>query len=486
MKTFAIAVTASSMAVIVAIAGLTFVWAGDAEQQEAESGPATFLSAAEEKIEAALRKPTEFDFFDEPLQTVIDHFRKKHGINILIDVAALKAVGIGTDEPITLTLSGVSLQSALNIILRWLDLTWTIRDEVLLVTTLDEAENMLLTRVYDVTDLVRYQERSGEGWVDYDTLVNVITATIEPDQWDTHPQIESVSVRGAEALVISQTRQIHRQIRRLFDQLRAVARETGVVEQQEAEFGPARFLSAAERKIEAALREPTEIDAFEEPLQTVVDHFSEKHKIDIFVDTTCLQATGINTDEPITLTLSGVSLQSALNLVLRQVDLTWMIRDELLQITTADEAEGNLITRVYGVTDLVEYQDKSGEMWTDRDSLINVITATIEPYMWGEIGGVGLIDAMPVGEAEALVVGQTRQVHRKIQRLLDQLRAVAKETGVDELPVREKPTLIMGVDGMGGGFGMGTSGSGDAGQPGGQVPTPGAPGMNTSEGSGNE
>ena len=306
----------------------------------------------------------------------------------------------------------------------------------------------------------------------------------------------------------------------------ALLDEPPAVEKQEAKLDSAEFLSAAEEKIEAALREPTEFDFFDESLQTVIDHFTKKHKINILIDTVALEAVGIGGDEPITLTLSDVSLQSGLNLLLRPLDLTWMIRDEVLLVTTLDEAENNLLTRVYDVSDLVMYQDKSGEAWADHETLIGVITSTVEPDQWDVVGGVGSIEATPVRGAEALVVRQTREVHKEIQRLLDQLRAIAQEAGGDELPVREKPTETesrkgrgmppgmfgsgpggggggmgggmggggMGMGGgMGGGgggggfgFGMGMSGSAGAGQPASQAPTSGARGVNTGGSSGND
>ena len=77
-----------------------------------------------------------------------------HQINILIDHRALDDVGMAGDVPVTFKLSDVSLHSGLNLLLRPLDLTWAICDEVLLITTPEEAENMLIPLVYDVGDLV--------------------------------------------------------------------------------------------------------------------------------------------------------------------------------------------------------------------------------------------------------------------------------------------------------------------------------------------
>ena len=80
--------------------------------------------------------------------------RDQHGIPIEIDKKALDNVGVGTDTPVTRNLKGISLRSALRLILKDLGLTYIIRDEVLLITSSEEAEKELVTRVYPVGDLV--------------------------------------------------------------------------------------------------------------------------------------------------------------------------------------------------------------------------------------------------------------------------------------------------------------------------------------------
>ena len=95
---------------------------------------------AEKKITAALKSPTQVDFIETPLQDVIDFLKDYHGIEIQIDTKALNDVGIDPTTPITKNLKGISLRSALKLILREFELTYVIQDEVLLITTPEEAE----------------------------------------------------------------------------------------------------------------------------------------------------------------------------------------------------------------------------------------------------------------------------------------------------------------------------------------------------------
>ena len=76
----------------------------------------------------------------------------------------------------------------------------------------------------------------------------------------------------------------------------------------------------------------------------------------------------------------------------------------------------------------------------DYDSLIELITTSIKPDSWSEVGGACSIAAAPLAGAEMLVIDQTCQVHQDIENLLEQLRAIAKKSGSGTASVREKPS----------------------------------------------
>ncbi|HOP77833.1 MAG TPA: hypothetical protein PLD05_10090, partial [Thermogutta sp.] len=108
----------------------------------------------ERKILSELKKPTELDFVDTPLSEVVNYLKDRHQIEIQLDQKALQDVGVDTNTPITKSLRGISLRSALRLLLRELDLTYVIKDEVLLITTPEQAGNDLVLKVYPVADLV--------------------------------------------------------------------------------------------------------------------------------------------------------------------------------------------------------------------------------------------------------------------------------------------------------------------------------------------
>ena len=53
------------------------------------------------------------------------------------------------------------------------------------------------------------------------------------------------------------------------------------------------------------------------------------------------------------LVLSGITLRSGLKILLQDLQLTYVIEDEVMKITTVDLANERLSTRVYPVGDLV-------------------------------------------------------------------------------------------------------------------------------------
>ena len=110
----------------------------------------------EQKILDALDEETIMEFFDISLKEMCDQLADAHKIPIWIDEAALDEVGMGTESKVKANLRGITLRSGLRLVLGSLDtpLTYVIKDEVLKITTPDQAETELITRVYPVGDLV--------------------------------------------------------------------------------------------------------------------------------------------------------------------------------------------------------------------------------------------------------------------------------------------------------------------------------------------
>jgi tetratricopeptide (TPR) repeat protein len=111
--------------------------------------------SAEQKIYDALDGTVQnLNFTETPLRDVIAQLKDSQGIPIQLDMKALEDAGIDLDTPVTKDLSGISLRSALRLLLGDIDLTYLIKDEVLLITTKEKAGENLVIKVYPVADLV--------------------------------------------------------------------------------------------------------------------------------------------------------------------------------------------------------------------------------------------------------------------------------------------------------------------------------------------
>jgi hypothetical protein len=109
-----------------------------------------------------------------------------------------------------------------------------------------------------------------------------------------------------------------------------------------------------EREIYEAIGKPVSNWQFNEsPLRDVKQAIEDQFRIPVEIDARALEDAGLDLDTPVTANLSGVSLRSALKRMLGPLDLAYIIKDEVLLITTKEKAEENLVVKVYPVADLV-------------------------------------------------------------------------------------------------------------------------------------
>ena len=254
-----------------------------------------------------------------------------------------------------------------------------------------------------------------------------------------------------------------------------------------------------ELEIERKLRTNVSLSFRNEPLANVLDHLAQRAAVNLHLDPQGMAEEGVTSDTPVTIDIrQDIMLKSALNLILEPLHLSYLIKDEVLKVTSEQRREGEVETISYNVADLVipipnfvptarmglagEYYNamaavgfggagsfgsttaplavvasKNGQpggsgvinpavlaqlsgggggarntpvgfgpggpgggVNADFDSLIELITETIQPTTWDEVGGAGSI--APFETNLSIVVSQTQEVHEEIVDLLKQLR----------------------------------------------------------------
>lgn len=204
----------------------------------------------------------------------------------------------------------------------------------------------------------------------------------------------------------------------------------------------------AEAAIEAALAKPAQLDFDRVPLEEAIAALKAKHQIEIQIDRKALANSEMSPSATVTVHVKGVTLRSALNLMLGELDLTWIIDNEVLLVTTPEVQNTKLITRVYDVADLVACRDSEGNPCDDYQPMKNAIGNTIAPTTWDTVGGPASICEASLGTARVLVISQMDNVHHQIAALLADIRAVAaKKSGRAELPRldRSPPEPVAGL-----------------------------------------
>ena len=113
-------------------------------------------------------------------------------------------------------------------------------------------------------------------------------------------------------------------------------------------------MSPAEMKIKSNLSNQIEARYRNQPLTEVLDDLAKQAKVPIYVDLIGLEGESVGTDTPVTIALDQtISLKSALKLLLEPLHLDYVIRDEVLKITSPQLVQGEVYSVSYPVADLV-------------------------------------------------------------------------------------------------------------------------------------
>lgn len=153
-------VRAGWRAVVAGFLTLLSLLAGVGLAPASEPWPSARLSTGEteERILEALDAKTSVQFVETPLTDVLTTLERQHDIEIELDNKALDIAGVGSETPISRVLNNVSLRSALGLMFDAHGLSYIVRNEVLLITSIESARNHPEVRMYDVAELLQDDE----------------------------------------------------------------------------------------------------------------------------------------------------------------------------------------------------------------------------------------------------------------------------------------------------------------------------------------
>ena len=220
-----------------------------------EKSDSSFISPNEKKILQALNELTTFNFDDTPLEDVIAEIKDMHHIEIQLDEPAFRDEMFSSEEvTFDINISGVTLRSALNRMLKNEYLSFVIQDECIFITTKSEAEK-------------KFQNSE--------------------------------------------------HIRQLF-----LSMDNSVINQHEEQL-----LQSLETNVS--------FNFTNEPLPDVVKRVNQLYKLDIQIDRSALWDELISPEELlVNIDVSDVTLRSALKRILSGWNMTFVIADECILVTT--------------------------------------------------------------------------------------------------------------------------------------------------------
>jgi general secretion pathway protein D len=113
-------------------------------------------------------------------------------------------------------------------------------------------------------------------------------------------------------------------------------------------------MSPAEQAIQQKLLSEVNVKYTNRALGEVLNEISTVAGVPVVLDERALQAVRVSPETPVTLDLpSSIKLKSALNLILNKLELTYVIENDVLSITSLDAKRSKVYPKTYRVTDLV-------------------------------------------------------------------------------------------------------------------------------------
>lgn len=362
------------------------------------------LTAIDDVLDKPLEKPLEFQ--ETPLPDVIAGFRQVAGIDVIIDRRGLEDAGLDIDVPITARVpAGLPLDTALRVALREADLTWIVRDALLEITTLERAEERLLVRVHDVSDLA---ETAGG----FQVLIDLIRSCVAADTWDTVGGTGSIRLDSA-ALVISASFHVQGQVAGFLAGMRRL-KATPAEDRRPLGFSGYWSDIPAAVGARAALDKPVTVDFRNTGLREVTAALAKEAGVSITVDTRALDDAGFDLDAPaVMFAASGKPLAVVLDRILEPFDLALEVRDDGLVVTTQEESDLSLTVAIYPVGHLGGGDRSVG-------SLADMMTSVVKPDTWDVVSGPATVRPLD-GDVPCFVVRQSTVGHRAVHEFLESL-----------------------------------------------------------------
>ncbi len=180
-------------------------------------------------------------------------------------------------------------------------------------------------------------------------------------------------------------------------------------------------LTEREQKLIESLNTVVTVIIKDRPFQEALQEFSNQIKQEITLDVKSLENAGLDLNSR-TNFQGNVSARTALRALLQPQGLTYVVKDEIIQVVTLEKAETQMLTtRSYDVSDIVDVggQFSNAVQWgpnlayqqtmQNAEQIVNLIKESIDPRCWKDKGGFCSVSFhLPT---KSIVVRASTEVH---------------------------------------------------------------------------
>lgn len=159
----------------------------------------------DQAVRERMKQETKIQFIETPLEEVVGYLKNLHGFNIVISPRVYEQIGPPHEVTVTLNIEGIRLDSALNYLLKSLELDWYIHDEMLVITTADVVEKRMTLRAYPLRN------------VDGGDITQLLESTANPDSWKANGGQGQMKLSSRNILFVWQNRHGHELVEATID-----------------------------------------------------------------------------------------------------------------------------------------------------------------------------------------------------------------------------------------------------------------------------
>lgn len=179
------------------------------------------------------------------------------------------------------------------------------------------------------------------------------------------------------------------------------------------------LLTAKEKAIVSTLASPITVQFKNSRFEDVIDYLQTISRQPILIDKHALDEAGVNYDTPVTVNMKGVAMRTLLRRILSDFGMTYVVKDETIQVVSATKAKEMMITRSYYMGDVIAGLGNAGlifgpagdQLQTQQNAarIMETIQDTVDSTSWQKNGGQGTI--MFHAATLSIIIRQSAEVH---------------------------------------------------------------------------